>query len=169
MTIGQQRLVLGPMQPPRPFDNRSGQTGAGAPKILACSAVDHRSQRLLFSIRDVDRKLCEDRKTPLEHLSPGSLSKSVSINNTISLCQCLDCYIPTNIHSFSLFSGFLPQTFRIVVTQGSLILSTYANDQLQQDMAREELVAKGEMTQEEADEAAEEWEMVCLLWLSLAS
>jgi polyhydroxyalkanoate synthesis regulator phasin len=51
-----------------------------------------------------------------------------------------------------------------VVTQGSFILSTYANDQLQQDLARDKLVAAGEMTQDEADEAAEEWESVSKKW-----
>lgn len=52
------------------------------------------------------------------------------------------------------------QTFRIVVTQGSFVLSTYANDQLQQDMARDKLVDDGKMTPAEAEEAAEEWETV---------
>jgi hypothetical protein len=52
------------------------------------------------------------------------------------------------------------QTFRIVVTQGTYVLSNYANDQLQQDMARDKLVMEGKMSQEEADEAAEEWETV---------
>ena len=47
-----------------------------------------------------------------------------------------------------------------MVTQGSFVLSTYANDQLQQDIARDKLVTEGHMTQEEADEAAEEWETV---------
>lgn len=47
-----------------------------------------------------------------------------------------------------------------MVTQGSFVLSNYANDQLQQDMARDKLVADGTMTQEEADDAAEEWETV---------
>ncbi|CAB9517645.1 expressed unknown protein [Seminavis robusta] len=97
---------------------------ATVPRILAVSAINKNQQRI-FELRDLDRKLCEDRKTPLEHLQPGSLAKS---------------------------------TFRIVVTQGSFVLSNYANDQLQQDIARDRLVAAGEMTQEEADEAAEEWE-----------
>ena len=48
-----------------------------AARILACSAVD-RSQQRLFALKELDRKLCEDRKTPLEHLMPKSLAKSVS-------------------------------------------------------------------------------------------
>ena len=50
-----------------------------------------------------------------------------------------------------------------MVTQGSFVLSNYANDQLQQDIARDKLVSEGQMTQEEADEAAEEWETVSAL------
>ena len=52
------------------------------------------------------------------------------------------------------------QTIRIVVTQSSLVLSNYATDQLQQDMARDKLVDEGKMTPAEAEDAAEEWETV---------
>ena len=59
-----------------------------------------------------------------------------------------------------------------MVTQSSFVLSNYANDQLQQDIARDKLVADGQMTQEEADEAAEEWETVSItvcrgLWFAV--
>lgn len=101
-----------------------GNNDSSSPRILACSAVD-RTQQRLFALKELDRKLCEDQKTPLEHLGPRTLLKS---------------------------------TFRIVVTQSSFVLSNYANDQLQQDIARDKLVAEGQMAQEEADEAAEEWE-----------
>jgi len=47
-----------------------------------------------------------------------------------------------------------------VVTQSSLVLSTYANDQLQQDVARDKLVDEGKISQEEADDEAIEWETV---------
>jgi len=47
-----------------------------------------------------------------------------------------------------------------VVTQSSLVLSTYAKDQLQQDVARDKLVDEGKITQEEADDEAIEWETV---------
>ena len=56
------------------------------------------------------------------------------------------------------------QTIRIVVTQSSLVLSNYATDQLQQDMARDKLVDEGKMTPAEAEDAAEEWETVgCII------
>jgi hypothetical protein len=46
------------------------------PRILAFS-VD-RTQQRIFELRDLDRKLCEDRKSPSDHLKPASLAKSVS-------------------------------------------------------------------------------------------
>jgi hypothetical protein len=79
MTISQRILVpfySGQRQVPPPFDRNRHQTSEA--RILACSAVD-RSQQRLFAAREFDRKLCEDRKTPLEHLLPGSLAKSVSL------------------------------------------------------------------------------------------
>lgn len=118
-----QRVLMPILYKPSPLPSPSSDSSS-TPRLLACSAVD-RTQQRLFALRELDRKLCEDMKTPLDHLMPRALLKS---------------------------------TFRIVVTQGSFVLSNYANDQLQQDMARDKLVADGQMSQDEADEAAEEWE-----------
>lgn len=118
-----QRVLMPILYKPSPLPPQLSD-GRGTPRALACSAVD-RTQQRLFALRELDRKLCEDMKTPLEHLMPKYLLKS---------------------------------TFRIVVTQGSFVLSNYANDQLQQDIARDKLVADGQLSQEEADEAADEWE-----------
>ena len=43
------------------------------------------------------------------------------------------------------------------MTQSAHILSNYVNDQLKEDMEREELVANGVLTQKEADEQSDEW------------
>ena len=36
-------------------------------------------------------------------------------------------------------------------------MSTYLNDQLKEDIERDELVARGQLTRDQADEQAEEW------------
>jgi len=149
-------------------------TTQAAPRLLACS-IDGVQQKLL-ALRDLDRKLCEDRKTAFEHLTPGSLAKSVSSLHCNFLRRIPLCKDPfasfdgtTVFEVFFLsrkFSSSLTkiltflQTFRIVVTQGSIILSSYANDQLHQDMKRDKLVEQGKMTPAEAEEASEEWETV---------
>ncbi|GKY93282.1 hypothetical protein MPSEU_000295700 [Mayamaea pseudoterrestris] len=48
-------------------------------------------------------------------------------------------------------------TMRIVIMQGSTILTQYMNDQLKEDMRRDELVAYGKLSQLEADEEAAQW------------
>lgn len=132
MTIGQ-RIFNPFFSGTKPLSMDSSPGSCAAPyattttmsRLLACSMSIDRSQQRLFALRELDRKLCEDRKSPFDHLMPRSVVKS---------------------------------TMRIVVTQGSLVLSNYANDQLQQDMARDKLVDQGEMTPAEAEDASEEWE-----------
>ena len=43
------------------------------------------------------------------------------------------------------------------MTQGAHLMSTYLNDQLKEDIERDELVARGQLTRDQADEQAEEW------------
>ena len=49
------------------------------------------------------------------------------------------------------------QTIRVTMMQGAHILSKYVTDQIQDDLEREERVAEGTVTQEEADREADEW------------
>lgn len=81
MTIGQRLLVpfyQGAQQRSATDAAHRSKTRLEQPKLLACSAS--RNQKLLFSLQDLDRKLCEDRKAPFEHLYPGNLAKSVRLN-----------------------------------------------------------------------------------------
>jgi hypothetical protein len=48
----------------------------------------------------------------------------------------------------------------VVTQQGTLIMASYMQDQLETDMKRNELVQEGKLSQHEADEQAEEWEKV---------
>ena len=85
MTIGQRLLTpfYGSAKP-LPADMRSCCASHQAgPRLLACS-IDSAQQRL-FALRELDRKLCEDRKLPWEHLLPGSLAKSVRVHNKLIL------------------------------------------------------------------------------------
>ena len=61
--------------------------------------------------------------------------------------------------SLSLLSLYI-QSIRICIQQGSLIMANYMSEQLEQDLKRNELVRSGELTKEEADEQAEQWEKV---------
>lgn len=81
MTLGPQRWFSsyhGGVKPlSHPTNGQPSPFAAPAqPRLLACS-IDSAQQRL-FALRELDRKLCEDRKKPLDHLRPGSLVKSVS-------------------------------------------------------------------------------------------
>ena len=84
MTIGQQRWFspyyggAKPLSTPTDCGPSAYALAVAAkPRLLACS-IDSAQQRL-FALRELDRKLCEDRKMPLDHLLPGSLLKSVRI------------------------------------------------------------------------------------------
>lgn len=46
---------------------------------------------------------------------------------------------------------------RIVILQSTQVMTQFLNDQLKEDMARDELVAKGKLTQAEANEEADTW------------
>jgi hypothetical protein len=59
-----------------------------------------------------------------------------------------------------LFETEKSQTIRIVIMQGSSVLTQYMNDQLKEDMRRDELVADGKMSQMAADEEALLWSEV---------
>jgi hypothetical protein len=58
----------------------------------------------------------------------------------------------------SLASAF--QTIRITFMQGSTIISQYMNDQLKEEVNRDELVTKKKMTPEEACEDSAHWSEV---------
>lgn len=49
-------------------------------------------------------------------------------------------------------------TMRVTVTAGSQILAHYVTDQLESEVKREELVVRGEITPDEADQLNEKWE-----------
>lgn len=68
---------------------------------------------------------------------------------------------------FVFFYLFLQkQTIRVVVQQGTVTMASYMSEQLELDMKRNELVASGKLSQEEADDDAEEWEQVRFLFVS---
>lgn len=48
-------------------------------------------------------------------------------------------------------------TFRVVIMQGTQVLTQYLNDQLKEDMKRDELVMKGKLSRIAADAEADEW------------
>jgi hypothetical protein len=48
----------------------------------------------------------------------------------------------------------------VVTQQGTIIMASFMQDQLEHDMKRNELVQQGKLSQHEADEQAEEWEKV---------
>jgi hypothetical protein len=48
----------------------------------------------------------------------------------------------------------------VLTQQGTLIVASFMQDQLEHDMKRNELVQQGKLSQHEADEQAEEWEKV---------
>ena len=101
MTIAQRLLA--------PFGGRGDKPSAKScpvlplplePKILAHSAVDRNQQRI-FELRNLDRKLCEDRRTLLEHLGPKMLVKNVSVTSANSATHMFlflvlgpNCYPP---------------------------------------------------------------------------
>lgn len=55
---------------------------------------------------------------------------------------------------------FRLQTLRIAVLQVTQAGTQYLNDQLKEDMGRDELVDKGKLTRHEADEESDEWTKV---------
>lgn len=55
---------------------------------------------------------------------------------------------------------FRLQTLRIAVLQVTQAGTQYLNDQLKEDMGRDELVDKGKLTRHEADEESDEWAKV---------
>ena len=55
---------------------------------------------------------------------------------------------------------FRLQTLRIAVLQVTQAGTLYLNDQLKEDMGRDELVDKGKLTRHEADEESDEWAKV---------
>lgn len=57
-------------------------------------------------------------------------------------------------------SQFVKGIVRVSMQQGATVLSNYMSDQLKEDMARDEKVQKGEMTQMEADEESTAWSNV---------
>jgi hypothetical protein len=139
---------------------------ATSPHVLACSAAiaPHR-----FSLDD--RPLCSDRRGPFDHLQYMRFGKSVSETRRIrhstkgNLAWTFD-QDSTRLYLYSIDSilphpsflfFFASQTIRIVVIQGSQIMSQYLNDELSLDMKRDERVSKGKMTQEAADRERREW------------
>lgn len=176
MTIAQrlfyqmQSGLSSPLRPKREYHARPDIT---KPKILACSMMD-KSQERLYTLTQVDRSLCEDRKTPFEHYQAGPMAKSVCF--LLNLCEnnsglllrfsfshqylCRHAPLLSSLSCSPNFFFLFNQTIRIVVTQSTFILSTYANDQLHKDLELNDLVAKGKMSREEADKEADEWEAV---------
>jgi hypothetical protein len=70
-------------------------------------------------------------------------------------------YILDDITSFSLLSlSFYGQAFRIAVMQSTTVLTNYYNDQLKQDIEREERIAKGQLTRKQAEREEEAWQEV---------
>ena len=55
---------------------------------------------------------------------------------------------------------FRLQTVRIAILQVTQVGTQYLNDQLKEDMGRDELVIKGKLTRHEADEESDEWAKV---------
>jgi hypothetical protein len=53
------------------------------------------------------------------------------------------------------------QAFRIAVMQSTTVLTNYYNDQLKQDIEREERVAAGTLTRKQAEREEEAWQEVC--------
>jgi len=54
--------------------------------------------------------------------------------------------------------SFIFCTIRIVILQGGQVMTTYLTDQIEYEMANEELIVQGEITAIEADERNEKWE-----------
>ena len=55
---------------------------------------------------------------------------------------------------------FVKSTVRVVVMQCTNVVTTYYNEQLKQDMEREERIQKGEITRAQANKEDEEWQEV---------
>jgi len=55
---------------------------------------------------------------------------------------------------------FIKNTIRVVVMQSTTVVTNYYNDQLKQDMEREERVQKGEITRAQANKEDDEWQEV---------
>jgi len=60
------------------------------------------------------------------------------------------------------------QSLRVVIMQGTQVGTLYLNDQLKEDMARDERVLKGKLTRQEAEEEADEWAEVRCGWYIVA-
>jgi hypothetical protein len=110
------------------------------------------------------RRLCEDRRGFFEHLRPKPLLKSVRCKSRIG--SGLDDSSTRNkkipLHSFShlLCSLVYMQTIRVAVMQGTQVATQYLNDQLKEDLDRDELVARGKVSRHDADADGNEWAVV---------
>jgi hypothetical protein len=138
--------------------------------FLACSAtrLSKEHSNLLYT-----RTLCEDRQKFFAHLRPRLFVKNV---RTVA-CVVTAFEICISFHSLIFVAAILHccrvvifrsrfflavQTIRIVVTQSATVVSNYYNDQLKEDIAREERIQNGKITRKQADKEDEEWSEVRL-------
>jgi hypothetical protein len=63
---------------------------------------------------------------------------------------------------FARLSFLIFKAFRIAVVQGTTVITNYYNDQLKCDIEREERVAQGNITRQQADREDKEWQEVRL-------
>ena len=91
---------------------------------------------------------------------------------SLSICQCIDGNAFLHLHSskfqpsksispirsYSLLPFYvLAQTIRVAIMQGTLVATQYSNDQLKEDLDRDELVAKGKVSRHDANADGVEW------------
>jgi hypothetical protein len=74
------------------------------------------------------------------------------------ICTTKLCY-RTFFH-YHFLSSYKNKGFRIAVMQTTTVITNYYNDQLKNDIDREERVLEGKITRQQADREEEEWQEV---------
>lgn len=116
MTIAQRLLVPlyhGNSDKTSPFDKACPILSfpPEKPRILAFSARIDRTQQRIFDLRDLDRKLCEDRKNPLDHVKPANLAKSVSKRSRSTIFVSANIVCPSVLTTLFLFLAIIIRPF----------------------------------------------------------
>lgn len=55
----------------------------------------------------------------------------------------------------------IKNSIRVIVMQSTTVVTNYYNDQLKEDMEREDRIQKGEITRAQANKEDDEWQEVC--------
>ena len=137
----------------------------------------------LFSVRaDGNKGLLQNAESPA-NISSGLLPPS---QQQVLACSSSSSSVSAGLHHNLVYGSgrrlcedrrgvfdhlrprlFIKNTVRIVVMQSTNVVTTYYNDQLKQDMEREERIQRREITRAQANKEDEEWQEVsvaCFYW-----